>query len=72
MVTQAEKDLIRLLKSLGFNMEDTIAVGTLAKTDEVIAELIRWIVEVYREKGEVTKEEIAKMLLVLKGDKKNP
>ena len=70
MVTQTQHDLIRLLKSFGLDKETTVAIVGLAKTDENRAKMIQMIIELYRETGEVTEQDIQKIGLMLTGDRK--
>lgn len=70
MITQTEKDLIQLLKSFGLDMETTVNITILAKTDENRAKMIQMIITLYREKGEVTEQDIQKIGLMLTGSRK--
>ena len=70
MVTQVQHDLIRLLKSFGLDMETTVGIVALAKTDENRAKMIRMIITLYWEKGEVTEQDIQKIGLMLTGSRK--
>ena len=70
MISQTEKNLIRLLKSFGLDKETTVATVTLAKTDENREKMIQMIIMLYREKGEVTGQDIQKIGLMLTGDRK--
>ena len=71
MLTQTEKDLIRLLKSLGLDMETTVNVSILAKTDENRAKMIQMIISLYYEKGEVSEQDVQKIGLMLTGNRKS-
>ena len=71
MISQTEKNLIRLLKSFGLDKETTVATITLAKTDENREKMIQMIITLYREKGEVTEQDIQKIGLMLTGNRKN-
>ena len=70
MLTQTEKDLIRLLKALGLDRETTVAISVLCKTDQKRQTLIDEIIYRYDQKGEVTEQEIQKMCLMLNGELK--
>lgn len=71
MLTQAEKDLIRLLKSCDLDKETTVAISVLCKTDENHRALINMIIARYDQTGKVpTEQEIQKMLLMLIGERK--
>ena len=70
MLTQTEKDLIRLLKSFGLDKETTISICILAKTDENRKKMMQMIVELYDEKGEVTEQDVQKIGLMLTGIRK--
>ena len=70
MISQTEKDLIRLLKNLGLDKETTVGISILAKTDENRETMIQTIIDLYQEKGEVTEQDIHKIGLILTGDRK--
>ncbi len=70
MITEIESNLIRLLKACGLDRETTVAIVALARTDENRATLIDWIIERHDQKGEVTEQDVGKMLLLLIGDRK--
>lgn len=70
MVTPTEHNLIALLKSLGFDKETTVATVVLTETDEIREQMIEIILDRYEEKGEVTYQDIQKMLLMLIGERK--
>ncbi len=71
MITQTEKNLIRLLKSFGLDKETTVGLSILAKTDENREKMIQMIITLYREKGEVTEQDIQKIGLMLTGSRKD-
>ncbi len=70
MLTVTQKNLIRLLKSFGLDQETTVSVVVLAKTDENREKMIQMIIALYREKGEVTEQDIQKIGLLLTGKRK--
>ena len=70
MITQTQHNLIRLLKSFGLDKETTVAIVGLAETDENREKMIQMIITLYREKGEVTEQDIQKIGLMLTGDRK--
>ena len=70
MISQTEKNLIRLLKSFGLDKETTVSISILAKTDENREKMIQLIIELYRERGEVTEQDIQKIGLMLTGSRK--
>jgi len=71
MLTQAEKDLIRLLKSCDLDKETTVGMSTLCKTDEKRRALIDMIIARYDQTGKVpTEQEIQIMHLMLTGERK--
>ena len=65
MVTKVQHDLIRLLKSFGLDMETTVSLVAIAKTDEYREKMIQMIIALYQEKGEVTEQDIQKIALML-------
>ena len=71
MISQTEKNLIRLLKSFGLDKETTVSTSILAETDENREKMIQMIIALYWEKGEVTEQDIQKIGLMLTGDRKN-
>ena len=71
MLSQVEKDLIRLLKSLGLDKETTVATVILAKTDENRERMIQMIITLYQDKGEVTDQDIQKIGMMLTGSRKS-
>lgn len=70
MLTETDKNLIDLLKSLGLDKETTVAISVLAKTDEIREQLIQEIIYRYDQKGEVTEQDIQKMAMMLTCEKK--
>ena len=72
MLTEIQKDLIGLLKNLGLDKETTVNITILAKTDEIRERMIHMIVELYKEKGEVTEQDVQKIGLMLTGIRKSP
>ena len=70
MISQTEKNLIRLLKSFGLDRETTVGTSILAETDENRETMIQAIIELYREKGEVTDQDIQKIGMILTGSRK--
>ena len=70
MLSQTEKDLIRLLKSFGLDQNTTVSIGILAKTDENRKKMIQMIIELYYEKGEVSEQDIQKIGMMLTGIRK--
>ena len=70
MISQTEKNLIRLLKSFGLDKGTTTATVTLAKTDENREKMIDMIIDLYLEKGEVSEQDIQKIGMMLTGDRK--
>ena len=70
MLTETQKYLIRLLKSLGIDQETTINIVILAKTDEIREKMMQMIATLYKEKGEVTEQDIQKIGLMLTGSRK--
>ena len=72
MVTEAENNLIRLLKSCGLSKEATVGIVVLAGTAENRERLIQAIIARHDKYGTVTEEEILKMLLILVGKRKEP
>ena len=71
MLTETEKNLIRLLKSFGLDKETTVSIGILAKTDENRKKMMKMIIELYYEKGVVTEQDIQKIGLMLTGKRKS-
>ena len=70
MITQTQKDLIKLLKACGLDREAVVGIVALAKTDEKRDQLIQAIIDHYDETGAVTEEDILKLLLVIVGKRK--
>ena len=70
MITQTEKDLIRLLKSFGLDKETTVGASILAKTDINREKMIQMLIALYREKGEVAEQDIQKIGIMLTGNRK--
>ncbi len=71
MVTETQKDLIMLLKSCGLNEDTTVSVVGLCKTDENRDKLIEAIIDRYDQKGNVTEQDILKMVVMLVGQLKS-
>ena len=71
MVTQTQHNLIWLLKSCGLDKDETVAIVTLCKTDEIREQLIQNIITLYEEKGEIPEQDIQKLLLMLTGSRKS-
>ena len=71
MLTETEKNLIRLLKSFGLDKETTVSIAILAKTDENRKKMMKMIIELYYEKGIVTEQDIQKIGLMLTGKRKS-
>ena len=65
MVTQTEKNLIKLLKCFGLDKETTVSVSVLARTDEIREQLIQETIARYFDKGAVTDQDVLKLLLML-------
>ena len=73
MVTQVQHDLIRLLKSMEIDMETTVSIVALCRTDENRRKMIQEIIYRYDQKGTVTEQDIQKIGLYLTGTRKtNP
>ncbi|MBQ2378491.1 MAG: hypothetical protein II297_08835 [Clostridia bacterium] len=70
MITEIQNDLIGMLKSLGINKESTLAIMSLTKTDEIRLRLLQAMAQLYKEKGEVTEQDILKLILMLTGSRK--
>ena len=70
MITQTEKNLIALLKSLGLDKETTVGTSILLRTDENRQRMIEEIIYLYDKKGEVSEQDIQKIGLILTGDLK--
>ena len=70
MLTEMETFLIRLLKSLGFDKDTTLAIDSLCETDENRKIMFEELVKLYREKGSVTQHDTGMILLRLIGDRK--
>ena len=70
MISQTEKNLIRLLKSFGLDKETTVGTSILAETDKNREKMIQMIIELYRDRGEVTEQDIHKIGLMLTGSRK--
>lgn len=71
MLTQVEKNLIRLLKSVGLDRETTVNISILARTDENRMKMINAILDRYQEKGKVTEQEIQRIGLMITSERKN-
>ena len=71
MITEIQSDLIGMLKSMGINKESTLAIMSLTETDENRLRLLQAIAQLYKEKGEVTEQDILKMILMLIGSRKD-
>lgn len=71
MITEIQGDLIDFLKSIGLDKGATLAIDDLAETDENRLKLMRMMADRYTEKGEVTEDDIGKMLLLLVGERKS-
>ena len=72
MISEIESDLIGMLKSLGLDKDTTVSIVTLARTDENRLKLLQMMSDRYLERGEVTEQDVGKMLLLLTGKRKEP
>lgn len=70
MLSQTEKDLIRLLKACGLDVETTVGISGLCETDEKRSTLIEEIIYHYDRKGEITEQDIQKLCLMINGELK--
>ena len=70
MMTKVRSDLIGLLKACGLDVETTVSIVVLCKTDENRQTMIDWIIEYYDKHGNISEDTIQKMLLRLIGDRK--
>ena len=71
MITEIQSDLIGMLKSMGINKESILAIMSLTETDENRLRLLQAIAQLYKEKGEVTEQDILKMILMITGNRKD-
>ena len=71
MITQTEKNLIALLKSLGLDKETTVGTSILLRTDENRQKMIGELCSRILDKGVLPSEQdIQKIGLILTGDLK--
>ena len=71
MITQIEKDLIALLKSIGLDKETTVGTSILLRTDENRLKMMDELCSMILDKNKIPSEQEVHMIgLALTGDRK--